>query len=246
MPPSHYRLASLGEPIGHGASRTCRVLLQAVAKQNGGRGAAYCLPNELICGELARFLRLPAPPVALVALPGEEARVASLDFNFTDHPLSPVDVDACLHLLPSLSAGLLLFDIWIANPDRHNGNFHVDFQCSPPRLNFFDHGQALLGHVPGEAVARMERLQGKLATVSCFLARISEDTHFPLWLERIRATPDFFIEELCAEARPYGLTDEECAAASAFLKSRRDSLAALINADRPAFKSMLTWTLPTS
>ena len=41
---------------------------------------------------------------------------------------------ACLHHLPVLSAGIILFDIWIANPDRHNGNLHVDRRTDPPSV----------------------------------------------------------------------------------------------------------------
>lgn len=92
MPHSVYRIETLRDPIGHSASRTSRVLLRAVAKQNGERGAAYCIPNELIWSELARFIRLPSPPTSLVALSEGEPWVASLDFNFSDRPLSPVDV----------------------------------------------------------------------------------------------------------------------------------------------------------
>lgn len=44
---------------------------------------------------------------------------ASLDFNLTGITLLPVDVTQCVNLLPELSAGLLLFDILIANCDRH-------------------------------------------------------------------------------------------------------------------------------
>jgi len=137
-----------------------------------------------------------------------------------------------------LSAGILLFDIWIANPDRHNGNLHVDWRTDPPSVFLYDHSQALCGHVPGEAVARMERVRDQLATGSCFLARMKEDTHFPHWLERIRAAPDFFIEELCAEARPFGITEEKCSAAAAFLKHRRYHLPAIIRNHCVAFSSL--------
>jgi hypothetical protein len=243
MPAPIYRIHSLGESIGHGAAQTRRLTLSAIAKYNGGRGAAYCIANEYICGELARFLRLPVPPVAMAAPPSGEPCVVSLDFNPAGQPLAPADVNGCLHQFPLLSAGVLLFDIWIANPDRHNGNFHLDLGASPPALHIFDHCQALLGHVHGEALLRMARLRDDLGTKSCFLARMTADSHFPLWLDRIRATPDFFIEEICHDSRPFGLTDAECTAAIDFLKTRRDSLPALINSHRAAFKRIATWTL---
>jgi hypothetical protein len=128
MPHSIYRIESLGEKLGASVSGTRHVYLRAVAKQNNPNGSAYCIPNELICGEIGRFIGLPIPPVAIVSLPDGKPYVASLDFNLTGHEPPPVDVDACVRLLPSLSTGLLLFDIWVANPDRHNGNFAVDFE----------------------------------------------------------------------------------------------------------------------
>jgi len=92
--PFLYSVHSAGDPIGHGAADTRRVLLPAVAKHNGGRGAAYTIVNEFICGELARFLRLPVPPLALAAHADGTACVAALDFNPSRHPIPPADVAA--------------------------------------------------------------------------------------------------------------------------------------------------------
>ena len=121
--------------------------LSAIAKDNSL--APYCIPNELICGELARFLRLPVPPVGVVSQSAGTPLFASRDFNLTGNSLPPVDVAACVQQLPRLSAGLLLFDIWVANCDRHAENFSVDFLATPPVMNIFDHSHALFGYAGG-------------------------------------------------------------------------------------------------
>ncbi len=143
MPSALYRIESLGRHLGVGVAGSRYVYLSAVAKENVAN-APYCIPNELICGELGRFLRLPVPPAGIVTQAGGSAMVASLDFNLTGNSLPPVNVNQCVRMLPTLSAGLLLFDIWIANCDRHEANFSLDTGTTPPQMSIFDHSHALV------------------------------------------------------------------------------------------------------
>ena len=39
--------------------------LPALHKWNNQNASAYCIPNELICGELGRFIGLPIPPFGI-------------------------------------------------------------------------------------------------------------------------------------------------------------------------------------
>ena len=125
--------------------------------------APYCVPNEVVCGEIGRFLGLPVPPAGVVYTPkGDDLFYASLDFNLTGNALPPVNVTKCVSVLPRESAGVLLFDILIANSDRHGRNLSVDFSAKPPRMNIFDHGHALFGKDAGNGVARLEKLSDRL------------------------------------------------------------------------------------
>lgn len=255
MPNANYRIIGVGRQLGIGVAGSQYVAVSAVAKQNGP-AAPYCIPNELVCGELARFLRLPVPPVGLVSTTSGPPLVASLDFNLTGNTLPPVDVTACARVLPSLSAGLLLFDIWVANGDRHPSNFSVDVLANPPQMNIFDHSHALFGYSANQGEARLAALLDRLGISwktnnpvdsgkhrHCLLDAVDSDREFGLWLNRIRATPDFFIEEVCRDAQPYGLTLPEVDAAIRFLKARRDNLKQIIQNHRAEFTALQNWSL---
>jgi len=252
-----YRIQSVGRQLGIGVAGSRYVYLSAVAKENSAAAAPYCIPNELICGELGRFLRLPVPPVGIVSQASRGPLFASLDFSLAGNSLPPVNVVNCVQILPSLSAGLLLFDIWVANCDRHAENFSVDALSTQPKKKIFDHSHALIGYAAGQGEARLATLRDRLGISwttnnpvdsgqhrHCLLDAVNVDNHFTFWLDRIRATPDFYIEEVCQDAAPYGLTAQEVAAVIAFLKVRRDTLRGIVNNHRPEFSAIQAWSLP--
>lgn len=257
MPSAIYQLVSLGNQLNIGVAGSRYLTLSAVGKQNVAN-APYCIPNEMICGELGRFLRLPVPPLGVVKSAGGECWIASLNFNLVGNDLPPVNPAQCVRLLPSLSAGVLMFDIWIANLDRNQRNLSVDTLATPPQMSIYDHGIALLGFGKDKGVERLAEREGRLGiswesfqepTKSgrarhCLLDVIATDDHFDFWLKRIEVTPDFLIDEICNDARPYGLTLQEADAAARFLKNRRDTIRNIIMNNRIEFRAIKQWNLP--
>jgi|SRR5215471_13835115 len=247
-----YRIVYFGPPIGSGVGESHFVTVHAVAKTNTS-GAPYCVANEVVCGELGRFVGLPVPPGGVVYSPkGLQLFYASLSFNLADNALPPVNTTECVRLLPQLSAGLLLFDILIANADRHGRNFSVDFSTRPPTMNIFDHGHALFGKDAHQGVARLERLRDRLAISAgsrtqgnrhCILDQINTDAHFGYWLDRIRNVPNFVIEDLCEELSGLSCTSKEATAAADFLKYRRLNLDRIIEANKNQFTGISSWRL---
>jgi hypothetical protein len=246
-----YRIVFFGPSLGSGVSDGHLVSVNAVAKTNVP-ATPYCVANELICGELGRFLGLPVPPGGVVYAPDGKLFYASLNFNLTGNALPPVNATRCAEELHDLSTGLLLFDILVANSDRHGRNFSVDFSSKPPMMNVFDHGHAMFGKDAGQGVARLEKLRDRLAISAgsrtagnrhCLIDQLGTDVHFGRWLERIRLTPDFFIDELCGEIVGLGCSNAEATAAAAFLKYRRSKLDQIVEENRKEFTSIRTWRL---
>ena len=248
-----YRIVSFDRQMGIGVAGSYQASISAVAKSNGPN-APYCVPNELICAEVGRLLRLPVPPCGLIHAPRAAVTTwfASLDFNLTGNALPPVDVVRCCNELPELSTGLLLFDVLVANCDRHAGNFSVDFSCSPPKMAVFDHSHALFGYVTNQSISRLADLKDRLGISGgshtrgnrhCLLNVIATDDHFGKWLDRIRAIPDWFIDEVCQDAAGVGATLDESQAAARFLKHRRGKIASIINGNRQEFRSISQWRL---
>ena len=220
MPGGRYRIIQFGQQLGVGVAGSTYAEISAVAKCNTGP-VPYCLPNELICTEVARFLCLPVPPAGIIHAPNAAAThwFASLDFNLTGNALPPVDPAACYARLPDLATGVVLFDILVANPDRNRGNLSMDTSVSPPQMNIFDHGHALFGSVAGQGQQRLQAMRDLLGLSGtptednqhCLLDVIAADTHFGKWMDRIGRLPDFYIEEVCRTSVGLGIDDAEAA-----------------------------------
>ena len=192
----------------------------------------------------------------MVSQPGGSPVFASLDFNLAGNTLPPVDVAKCVQLLPSLSVGLLLFDIWVANCDRHPGNFSVDFLAAQPQMNVFDHSHALFGYDAGNGESRLKALRDRLGVSwrtgdpiqsgphrHCLLDAVATDDHLTFWHERIKATPDFFLRDKCEAALAIGATRTEVDAAAEFLCHRRDTMMSIVEMHRSEFRAIKTWRL---
>src|SRR4051812_16273732 len=113
-PSGRYRILFVGPKLGTGVGDVHLVTLQAVAKANCAT-TPYCIANEVICGEIGRFLGLPIPSAGVVhSINGNGLFYASLNFNLTGTTLPPINTTECVKQLPKESAGVLLFDIFIA------------------------------------------------------------------------------------------------------------------------------------
>jgi len=111
-----------------------------------------CIANEYISGRIGIFLGLPIPPFAITHDKDENVYFSSLDFNFNRAILPPIVPDRCVACLPELCTGILLFDILIANEDRHEANLVTDSVSSPKFIHVYDHDQALLSGRNSEGV----------------------------------------------------------------------------------------------
>jgi hypothetical protein len=230
-----------------------------VTSQSFGRtntdNSPYLIPNELICGNIASFLRLPIPPFALMRGKGRRNKMfASLRFGSEDAPPNDVQPSACVRCNPRLSTGILLLDVLIANSDRHPGNLKVDDPFQPKEICVFDHDRALFGAERGRARKRLEDLSDRLGITGgsatgeqrhCFLDVINRKDHFREWIERIGQIPDWFIEETCSETIGLGVTKTLADAASDFLKHRKIRVGNLIDNNRSEFPSIRDWGLLT-
>lgn len=249
-----FRIVAVGRQVGIGVADSHYITVSAVAKQNSAN-APYCMPNELICAEIAQFLRLPVPSFAIVreSDPKAEPWFASLDFNLTSTSLPPIDPAQCMASLPDLSMGLLLFDILVTNSDRHRGNLAVDMSVTPPRMTIYDHSHAFLGRIGGQAMQRLTDMRDRLGVTGdplhtsgnrhCLLDLVTTTAHFDKWADRIGIIPDFLIDEICQDAIELGISDNEAFAAGQTLKYRRDNFRQIVKNHKSDFQGMIQWGL---
>jgi hypothetical protein len=160
MAAGSYLLLNYGKALP-GAAGSTTATISAVVKGNSA-SAPYCIPNELICSRIGQFVGLPLPPSGIVGGASGVVSFASLDFNLTGTSLPPIDVKKCWQVFPDVATGIVLFDIVIANSDRHASNLSADFSGAPPLMNVFDHSHALLGYQAGQGAKRLQDLRGRL------------------------------------------------------------------------------------
>lgn len=236
MPASEYKIWAWGTPVGDGTTEASHVGVAGVAKCNGTT-APCAVANELICADLARAIRLPCPPGFLVNRDGTPYFV-SLNFNLAGEDLPPVNPAEVVAAHPRLSTGVLVFDAWVMNFDRHKRNLAYDRDSK--RLQVFDHSHALANGLVNKN-ADLPPLYGS----HCLAGTIDTTDHFSEWFDRIRQVPDFYIIEAADMALQYGYEANDIDDIKTLLLQRRVDIAQIVRdaaEAMPRIKEQL-WTL---
>jgi hypothetical protein len=253
LPKQWFAFVSKRNHLG-GVNDAWIVTSESIARGNSDV-SPYLIPNEWICGNLAWFLRLPIPPFALVRKSStQKGMFASLKFGTSDSTPDDARPERCVQSLPDLCTGILLFDVLVANGDRHVGNIKVDDPFQPSLMHVFDHDRALLGCVAkggrrrlGHMLTRMGILGGSGSFGGeqrhCFIDELNTAAHFGKWLERIRQIPDWFVGEICRQVRGLGVTQLEAEAAMSFLRHRKTQIRSLVTSNKAAFSGVRNWGL---
>ncbi len=243
-----YSLSKVLKKVSTGVSGTYTIEVSAYGKTSLTH--RLVVANEYICAHLGTYIGLPIPPCALLQPKGTVPSVwfGSLSYSLSGHSLPPIDNDECVGTFENLSAGVVLFDIWIGNSDRHIGNLSIDKEASKHRLNVFDHSHALFS---SEGIPRIDRLLNKFgidqkaetgANRHCLLDFLKSDTDFETWVRRIENTPTWLIEKVCEDTVDVGLlTNQEANKACMFLRHRSSELRRIIEENKHEFNSM-SWS----
>lgn len=224
MPATKYRIWQWGGPVKRGALGSYYVATAGVAKK-ATDDHPHAVSNELICGALARMLLLPVPPGFIVERDGTPYHV-SLDFNLTGHALPPANPRRLVTEHPGLACGILLFDSWILNHDRHDEN--VAYDSGTKRVQLFDHSHALLpGRFNRDWLEYNEELLG--IGDHCLKGEVVSLDGMQEWHDRIMAVPEYYIEAIVDSAVDVGLPRNEAESCKEFLFLRRERLLDLVS-----------------
>lgn len=196
----------------------------AYAIKDGAK--APLLPaSELICTRLAETCNLPVPPGLIARLPNE-----SLVFASRWEGGTLAEQEAKLQLVTpgavsvAILSKLLVFDLFVGNPDRHAGNFLMrrDSHHQTPALLAFDFSRALLMAgwpipiPPSDCNTRilarvLKRLHGYDAQAGQRL------------MDRLCALPDDTMACLCQDLPPEWLPDNRASTLTAWWTDHRQA-----------------------
>jgi hypothetical protein len=181
---SIYAVDSWRTPVGSGKNGARYCTIEGVAKMNTP-DHPFCVANEFIAGRLAMLLGLPVPPGIIVEGPEKTAGYVALRFLRGKPP--PACLDELVEDHPRLAAGIVAFDCWIHNPDRHAQNLAYSRGDVP--VICFDHDRALAGKTTDLATTFARSREGHKGQVAlCSLLESQEDIEH--WAERISDVSD--------------------------------------------------------
>lgn len=232
MPATAYKIWTIGSPVGAGAMQSIHVGVAGVAKA-AMTGMPYAVSNELICGYLARAILLPVPPGFLINKGGVPHHV-SLNFNLAGQDLPPADASAIVAAHPRLAWGILLFDAWVVNFDRHCGN--ISFDQASNQVQVFDHSHAFCH------TNLQQHLNANVTSLGigghCLAPEVVDTAGFDEWHTRIMCVPEFYIREVVSAAVGAGLPPSEVQFCTDYLLARRQNLRSIFEANRLTFPKL--------
>ncbi len=218
----------------------------------------FLLANEIVASTIGQFLRLPIPPFALMRNGSEQALFSSLHAQLEKRP--DPDPTQCVKFDEHLCTGVLVFDAFIGNTDRHAGNLLVDNPDRPSKIDLIDHDRSIFGHMPDDDGAsfshetRLTDLSSKTGLLSedwlsakrhCFLDLITGE-HLGHWFDRIESIPEWWIDDVCGSIHGLNVGKSNTDGLSKFLKLRRHNLSELFAGIKDEFTgipSTFSWGL---
>jgi hypothetical protein len=237
-----FRVTHWGPAVGIGATGATYAHVSAICKRNGPQNP-YFVANELVAAEMGRILRLPVPPGFIVQDTNQVPYYSSLDFNLTGVALPPIIPANFIATFQADLAEIVVFDIFIANPDRHPGNLSADY-ANPAKFSVFDHSHALLGAgAVGTGTATLQRGQNSITVGAnhAIISGVANEALLVRAIERVESIPDYFIQSVVTEAAQYGLTAQDATDLTLFLGDRRARIRQLISGNKNLFPAILQW-----
>ncbi len=214
-----YEVDTWGDRVGAGATDPRYCTMGGVAKLNSEQ-LPFTVANEFICGRLGLVLGLPVTPGVVARTDDDRLAYIALRFGHKGERPPPVIASDVVADNPRESAGVIAFDTWVANPDRHAENLAYVRDLAP--LTMFDHSHALFGYNAQGAAERLQSQRNQPLVEGCLCEHVTAGSHFRGWSERIAGVHDDTIRDLCRSMLvPGGITADESEAAHAFLVHRK-------------------------
>jgi hypothetical protein len=159
---------------------------------------------------------------------------ASLNFNLSGQSLPPADPAAIASAFPALSWGILLFDMWVLNGDRHNGNISHDTIAN--KVQLFDHSHALFARGDFQPFVNAPAIGGH-----CLAPMIASLDGLTDWNSHIGSVPERFVRTIVGDVvgDEFGISAARAQECSDFLIARRSHLIDVAKTNAALFPKVL-------
>jgi hypothetical protein len=205
---SIYRITKILSAHRGGINVAVDADIRGVAKTN--EMSQFTIANEVICARIGQTIGLPIPSGVVAEDAAKTLYYISLDVSFEGKQLPPVLPEEFAREEAWLAAGVMVFDVLIANGDRNRRNLSRDPAFAVPRVAVFDHGHALLGTGPiltgeGRLTAARDHLgcvadaAGIAVNDSILLDQPLDARMLEAWVRRVKEVPDYVFEDICRE-----------------------------------------------
>lgn len=192
-------------------------------------GNPFVVANEFISSRLASMVGLPVPVGEVAKDAAGEVVWASALIGLKGQEPAPPAADVVLRDEPDLAAGAFVFDVWIANDDRHDDNV-----IYLPSIGFwiYDHDKTLGGRLTGLPDALTPYRDVPLTT-HMFKGEPLDDALVGAWVQRVRGAPATAIKRILQIGATLGLYSSSAQAGiMEFLEYRRRQLPRLVSRSR--------------
>lgn len=244
--PAFPRVVQWRNPAGDRAGDVTPVELHGFAKIST-TDKPNVVANEFVAHRIGSLMGLPVVPGAamLVSASGHTLAWVSLAFDGDVRKQTPsIKPEQLATAEPDLTAGIVVFDLLIANLDRHRRNLAYRRAGRPKgeRVALFDHDHSLWGNSGLSPRDHLERVSGQFILDGPGVSNLRRNRHCLIdhvtslwalekWCSRARTLlPDSVIAQACNEAAALdgGPNQSDADALNYFLRMRRDRLFKLI------------------
>lgn len=220
-----YQIASWGEPVGSGELAPVNVQLDGIAKA-AKHPFSHAVAAERICTDLAQALKLPVAQGIIVQDNAGTHYYVSINFCPRGTHVPEANAKLLASNDPVLSCGIILFDMWIYNGDRHAANLYYDVEAQSVVL--FDHSHSAFFNACSMTLDSIETRTG--IGNHCLVDYVTDKRGFAFWHDRIMSIPEYYIRETLLQAVGINaLTGSQAHDAANFLLHRRTQLLDIVN-----------------
>ena len=242
MQAGFYTINSIGSKLGGGASGAIEVQMTGIAKDDSAEH--YSVANEFICNRAAAAVGLPVPPATIAKRnDGTNANMfVCLRFSAGPTSLPAADPVELVADHPYLAAGIVAFDCWVGNWDRHAGN--IAYLQGVSGVSLFDHGRTLLRTPSGEGAAAIDAGLDlpHVYDQSALLPDVNDIKLLNQWSDRIaRVMPELISDACDAAATAGACTEDEAQAVERFLDHRKTRIMSYLSAEKGKLPLVSGW-----